>query len=166
MPLSTPSLLLLLLQKLLPYNSWHHMLVVLLESISEIMASMLSSSMTICPSKPWHTDKCHCFWEDHPVERPIQVMCFISILVSLKEQLRWIKSTVVVPSLLYQLLRPKLVMCQLIFQQMWSQLLTVRSSWKLSFSIRVSDQPLTSVYLCPESVLQLKLRLWNKSPVL
>lgn len=148
------------------FNSWLLIQVALLENSSEITANTLSLSMMIYQSKPLLTDKCLFFLEDLLEEKLTQVMSFISTLVFSKEQLKWTWNTVVDPLLPSQLLKPKLVMSQPISQQTLSQLLMDKSSWKLNFSIRVSDQPLTSVFLCPESDQLPKSRPWNKSPVL
>ena len=166
MLINTPSSLLLQLQRLPLFNSWLLIQVALLENISEITESTPWSSMTIFQNKPSLIDKCHSCWEDLPVERLTQVMCFISILDFWKEQPRWTKSTVVVPLLPSPSLKLKLVMCLLIFQLMSSQLLMDKSFWKLNSSIKVLDQQLMSVFLSPESDLPLKLRPWSKSPVL
>lgn len=88
MPSDTPSLLLLLPQKPLHFNSWLLIQDALLENSSEITESIASSSMTIYQSKPLLTDKCHSFLEDHQAERPIQEMSSIFTLVCWKEQLR------------------------------------------------------------------------------
>lgn len=160
------SLLLLLLQMLLLFNSWLLIQDALLENTSEITESTLLSFMTIFQSKPSLTDKCLFFWEDPPVEKLIQVMCSIYIHVFWKEQLRWTWSMEVDLWQLSPLLKPKLVMCLLIFQPMSSQSLMDRSSWKLNSSIKVSDQPSTSVSLCPESDQLPKSKPWNKLPVL
>jgi hypothetical protein len=61
MLLNTPSSLLLLLQKLLLFNSWLLIQDVLSLSFSEIMENTLLSSTTIFQNKPSHTDKCHFF---------------------------------------------------------------------------------------------------------
>lgn len=166
MPWSTLLLLQPLPQKLPLSSSWLLILDVLLESTSEIMESTPLSSMMISQNKPLLTDKCPSFWEDLLVERPTQEMSFISTLVSWKELLKWIRSTEVAHSLPSQSLKPRLVMCLPISQQMSSQLLMDRFSWKLSFSIKVSDLPLTLVSLCPESDLLLRLRPWNRLLVL
>jgi len=94
--LNTQSSLLLLHQKLLHFNSWLLIQDALLENTSEIMVCTPWSSMMIFQSKPSPTDKCHSCWEDHPVERPIQEMSSISILVFWKELLRWTNLTAVV----------------------------------------------------------------------
>lgn len=159
------SLLLLLLQMLLLFNSWLLIQDALLENTSEITESTLLSSMTIFQSKPLLTDKCLFFWEDLLVEKLTQVMCSICIHVSWKEQLRWTWNMEVDLWQLFPLLKPKLVMCPLIFQPMSSQSLMDRSSWKLNSSIKVSDQPSMWVSLCPESDQPLKSKLWNKLPV-
>mmetsp|Transcript_6546 Transcript_6546/g.4687 ORF Transcript_6546/g.4687 Transcript_6546/m.4687 type:complete len:216 (-) Transcript_6546:834-1481(-) len=61
MPSSTPSLLLLLLPRLLPFSIWLLTPVALSVSISETMASTPSSSMMIFPSKLLLTDRCPFF---------------------------------------------------------------------------------------------------------
>ena len=161
-PWDIPSLLLLQPQMLHHYNSWLLIQDALLVSTSEITESIASLSTTIFQSKPLLTDKCLFFWEDPLVEKPIQVMCFIYIHVFWKEQLRWTWNMVVDHWLPSPLLKPKLVMCLLISQQMSSPLLMDKSSWKLSFSIKVLDQLLTSVYLCLVSDQLPKLKLWSK----
>lgn len=165
-PWSTPSSLPPQLPRLLHCNSWLLTQDVLSENSSEITENIVSLSMMIYPSKPSLTDKCLYFWEDHQAERLIQEMSSIFIPVFWKELLRWTWLTVVAHWLLSQSLKHKLVMCLPIFPPMLSQLLMDKFSWKLSFSIRVSDQLLMSVFLCPESDQLPRLRLWNKSLVL
>jgi hypothetical protein len=59
---------------------------------------------------------------------------------------------------LFQLLKLKPVMYQLISQQTLSQLLMDKSSWKLNSSTRVLDQPSMSVFPYQESDLLPKLK--------
>lgn len=54
---------------------------------------------------------------------------------------------------------PRLEMCQLISQRMLSQSLTDKSSWRLSYSTREFDRPLTLVCLSAVSGLLLRSRL-------
>ena len=136
-----------------------------LENSSEITANMLLLSTTICPNKPLPTDRCLFYWEDHQEEKPIQVMCFIYIPDFSKERPRWTRTMVLDHSLLYQSLKLKQVMSQLIFQLTSFLLLMVRFSWKLNCSTRVSDQPSMSVFPSQESDLLLRSRLLNKLPV-
>ena len=162
MLLNTPLLLLLLLQKLLLFNFWHPIQDVLLLNILETMESMLLSSMMICQNKLLPTDKCLFSWEDLLEEKHILVMSFTCTLGCLKELPSSTTISVEDLWLLCQLSRPKLVMCLLISQQMSSQSLMDRFSWKLNFSIKVSDQLSMWVFLWAELDQLLRSKLWNK----
>lgn len=145
------------------FNSWLHSQDALSENISEITACTPWLFMTIFQSRLLLTDKCLFFWEDHQAERLIQVMSSIFTHVFLKEQLKWTNITVVDLWLHFQSLRHRQVIFLLISQQTLFPLLMDRFSWRLSFSIRVLDQQLMSVFPYQESVLQLKSKQWNKS---
>jgi len=154
-----------LLLKLLLFNFWLLILPVPLENISEIMENTLSSFMTIFLNKPSPIDKCLFFLEDPLEEKLTLEMSFIFTLVFWREPPKWEKNSVLDLWLLYPLLKPKPEMCLPIFPPTLFPLPMDKFSWKLNYFTKVSDLPSTSVCLCQESDLPLKLLPWNKLPV-
>merc|ERR1712106_314676 len=88
------------------------------ESFSGTMACTLSSSSTTCLSRLWLTGRCLSFSGVLLVVRLTPEMCSIYTPVSWREQPRCLTPWVVAPSLPFQSLRPRLVMCLLTFPQM------------------------------------------------
>lgn len=152
-------------QKLLPYSSWPHIPDVPSENISETMENTPLLSMTIYLNRPLLTDKCLFCWEDHPVEKLIQEMCFISTVDCWRELPKWTPISEVDLWLPYQLLKPRPVMCLHISQLTLFPSLTDKFSWKPNCSSKELDQLSMSVCPCLESVQPLKLLLWNRLPV-
>ena len=64
------------------------------------MENTLWLFMTICPNKPWLTDKWVFCWEDLPVEKPTLEMSSICIPDFWKERPKWARnSEEVIPTL-------------------------------------------------------------------
>lgn len=161
-PWTTPSLSQLLPLMLLHCNTWHHTLAAPWENTSVTMESTLSSSMTICPSKPSPTVKCHCCCVVPQVVKLTPVMSSTFTVACWNVPPRCLQSSEVDHSLPSPSLKHKLVTCRLTFQPMSSQLLTARSSWKPSCSTRVFVQLSTSVCLSHVSVQLPRPRPWNR----
>ena len=153
---------LLLLLKLLLFNSWPLTPLALLANTSVTTESTPSLYTTIFLNKLSPTDKCPCCLEDPQEEKPILVMSFTSTPDCSKEPPKWTLTSVEDPWLLCPWLKPKPVTCPLISPPTWFPSLTAKSSWKPNFSTRVSALPLTWVCLCPVSAQLLKSKLWNK----
>merc|ERR1719309_1584249 len=121
------------------------------ESTSVTTACTPSSSLTTCPSRPWPTVKCPCCCVVPPVVRPTPETSSTSTPGCSREPPRCPTPWEVDPLPPSPSLRPRLVMCPLTSPPTSFPSLTVRSSWRLSCSTKVSDPPSTSVCPCPGS---------------